>query len=189
MDQKDREHIEKLFPAVKDISDADIREKVCRLWHQTWRDSNFDKIEDLSQWEPAREIVNWTNVDHTNQVTRCAVAIGRLFEEMYPVEINMDYIIAGALLHDVDKLLLFDSVTGSHTDLGDKFAHATYGGHAALSIGLPPDVAHIIASHSANYSNTEPQTVEAVIVRQADHVVAEGRNMAMGCRVNFKPHE
>jgi len=186
MNMKDRKYIKGLFPAVRDISNPDIREKVCLLWHRMWKESNFEKIEDLSQWEPARDIVNWTNVDHTNQVTRCAVAIGKLFEEMYSITIDMDYIIAGSLLHDVDKLVIFDSKTGAHTELGDKFAHATYGGHAALAVGLPPDVAHIIASHSSNYSNTEPQTVEAVIVRNADHVVAEGRNTAMGCRVEFK---
>lgn len=186
MEAKDRKYIEDLFPAVKEIKDADIREKVCRLWWQTWRASNFERIEDLSQWEPAREVVKWTNVDHTNQVTRCAMAMGRLLEEMNPVKVNMDYIIAGALLHDVDKLVLFDSKTGSHTEIGLKFAHATYGAHAALAIGLPQDVAHIIGSHSPYYSNTEPRTVEAVIVRQADHAMAEGRSTALGYRVKFK---
>ncbi len=186
MEPKEKEYIERLFPAVKDISDADLREKVCQLWVQMWRGSNFEKIEDLSQWEPARDIVNWTNVEHTNEVTRCAATIGRLFEEMYPIKVNLDYIIAGAILHDVDKLALFDSKTGSHIDRGEKFSHANYGAHAALAIGLPQDVAHIIGSHSANYSSTEPRTVEAVIVRQADHVIAEGRNTALDCRVNFK---
>jgi 7,8-dihydroneopterin 2',3'-cyclic phosphate phosphodiesterase len=187
VDLEEREYIESLFPDISRISDPDIREKVCRAWVESWRESNYEKIEDLSQWEPQRDKVNWCNVDHTNEVTRCAIATGQLFEEMYGVKVNMDYIIAGAVLHDVDKLILFDAKTHMHTALGEKFAHATYGSHQALAVGLPRDVAHIIGSHSPHYSNTEARTVEAIIVRNADHVIAEGRNTAFGCRVDFRP--
>ena len=174
MDEKEREtYIVKLFPRLMDIHDHGLREKVVDVWWRTWKESDFERIEDLSQWEPIKAELGISNVEHTNQVTECALAMAEVVERDQKVDVDRDILIAGALLHDIDKLLIFSPSTGEPTTLGRHLPHTTLGAHLAMDAGLPLGVVHAIAAHSSNFSSMSPETVEAVIVFQADQAVTE----------------
>lgn len=182
----DKKHVESLFPALNKIKDFSIREKVITVWVEGLKDGNYDKIEDIAWMErqPWSNKYTWSLIDHTNQVTSCALAIAKFAKEVMAIEVNMDILIAGACLHDVDKTVLCDAKTKERTDWYKKLPHGTYSAHMALKYELPLDVAHILVSHTA-FSAKRQQTVEALIVHMADYITADLRNLKEGVDFMF----
>jgi putative nucleotidyltransferase with HDIG domain len=183
--EADEQYIKTLFPRLNDIKDGEIREKVASVWLDAWKDSKYGKIEDLSQWEPARDEINMSNVDHTNQVIECAIAAAGVVERMQKVPIDMDALIAAAILHDVDKILMFDPSSGEATAAGTYLPHTGLGGHLALKAGLPLKIVHAIAAHSPNFSSVSQKTPEAVIIANADHLVTSVWNTSRNIEISF----
>ena len=183
MEQKDRDYILRLFPAVVKIKDGDIREKVIRTWLNAWKRSNFSRIEDVHQFEPARDRITYTNVDHTNQVCQACERMAAILTEILPLKLSLDYLLAGALLHDVDKMVIFDAQTGGWTEAGRRTSHAVAGASMARAEGLPAEVAHIIEAHSTKFSPHPPKSIEALILRHADIIVANAVYMAQGLEI------
>ncbi len=180
MTNQDRESIRRLFPAIEKIKDPQIKEKVILTWYHAWKRSNFPKIEDLHQFEPARKRIAYTNVEHTNHVCQACENVAATITAMVPLKINMDEFIAGVVLHDVDKIVIFDYQTGGFSETGRKFAHAVMGATMAMMEGLPESVAHMIGAHSFRFSPTPPCTVEALILRHLDHVAAQAYYFTQG---------
>ena len=180
-----QDYIKKLFPRVNDIRDVEIREKVISLWWDAWKESKFAKIEHVSQWEPSREKINMSNVEHTNQVVECAVAIAQVVGREQNINVNMDTLIAASILHDADKILMFDPSTGDTTPLGTYLPHTGIAAHLAVQAGLPIDIVHAIASHSPNYSSVPPKTIEAVILYNADQIVTKTWTISRNIDVSF----
>ncbi|MBI5967954.1 MAG: HD domain-containing protein [Deltaproteobacteria bacterium] len=178
--ESDRDYILGLLPAIAKIGDEGIREKVIRTWHRAWKQSNFSRIEDGHQFEPARDYIAYTNVEHTNQVCQACEKMAAISVEILKLRVNMDYLLAGALLHDVDKLVIFDFQTGGFTEIGRKTSHAVAGAALARAEGLPAEVAHMIDTHSTNFSSRPPGSAEALILRQADLLVAHSVYLAHG---------
>jgi len=172
MQKQDQDYIFNLFPAIEKINDEGLRQKVILTWYKAWKKSNFPRIEQVHQFEPARERIAYTNVDHTNQVCRVCEETGKILAEVLNLRVNMEYLLAGALLHDVDKMVIFDAQTGGFTDTGRRFAHAAMGAAMALAEGLPEEVAHIIGAHSPRFSAISPSSIEALILRHIDHIIA-----------------
>jgi len=183
MEQKDRDYILRLFPAVVRIKDEGMREKVIQTWFKAWKLSNFPRIEDVHQFEPARDYIAYTNVDHTNQVVEACARMAVIPPEILNLPLNQDYLLAGALLHDVDKMVIFDAQTGGWTEAGRRTPHAVAGAAMARAEGLPDEVAHIIEAHSTKFSPHPPKSIEAVILRHADLIVANAVYMARGLEV------
>jgi putative nucleotidyltransferase with HDIG domain len=180
MEKKDEEYISGLFPAVGKIKDQGLRRQVILTWYRAWKRSNFAEIEQVHQFEPARGRIAYTNVDHTNQVCRASEKMAGILEEVLNLRVNMDFLQAGALLHDVDKMVIFDAKTGGFTETGRRFAHGAMGAALALAEGIPEEVAHIIGAHSARFSPLPPSSIESLILRHADELVAEGVYLAKG---------
>ena len=157
MEKKDRDYIVRLFPAVSKIKDEGVRNKVIQAWLHAWKQSNFSRIEDVHQFEPARGYIAYTNVDHTNQVCRACEAIAAMALEGLNLKLHMDHLLAGAILHDADKMMIFDSRSGGFTEMGRRSFHAVAGAAMARSLGLPEEVAHIIEAHSTRFSPHPPQ--------------------------------
>lgn len=84
--------------------------------------------------------------------------------------VNMDVLIAGAILADVGKLLEYEkdakgnSVQGNY---GKYLRHPFSGVSLAEQCGVPPEVCHIIATH-AKEGDLIQRTTEAYLVHHAD---------------------
>jgi putative nucleotidyltransferase with HDIG domain len=180
MEKKDRDYILSLFPTIVKIKDRDIREKVIQTWFKAWKRGNFLRIEDVHQFEPARDRITYTNVDHTNQVCQTSQKMGAILAKVLKLGVHEDYLLAGALLHDVDKMVVFDAQTGGWTEAGRRTPHAVAGGSMARAEGLPEEIAHIIEAHSTKFSPRPPKSIEALILRHADIIVANAVYMAQG---------
>jgi putative nucleotidyltransferase with HDIG domain len=83
--------------------------------------------------------------------------------------IDMDTVIAGAILADVGKLLEYEK-RGGHTfqsSRGELLRHPFTGVALAMECALPDAVCHIIAAH-AGEGDLVKRTTEALIVHHAD---------------------
>ena len=93
------------------------------------------------------------------------------FAEAYGehVAAERDIVIAGALLHDVGKLLEYTNESGRYiySPQANLLRHPLAGAMIAEREGVPDEIVHIIATHSFEGENSF-KTPEAYIVRQAD---------------------
>ena len=184
---KDKQnHIKKLFPRLQDIKDSKLAEKVVNVWVRAWEMSNCDNIEEFSAWPPESEKLQLTNVEHTNQVVECVIAVADIAEKMQDIRINLDYLIAAAILHDVDKILLFKENSSQLTAYGRYIAHIGLSLFLALEQELPLEVVHAIGTHSPNYSAMPAETQEALLLSQADKMMMDNWIMSKHIDISFK---
>jgi len=111
-------------------------------------------------------------MDHKRSVVHIAKDAGNTINAMYHGElpVDMDVVIAGAILADVAKLLEYvldengNAIQGTY---GKYLRHPFSGVSLAEECGIPPEVSHIIATH-AGEGNMVKRTTEAYIVHHAD---------------------
>jgi putative nucleotidyltransferase with HDIG domain len=86
------------------------------------------------------------------------------------LKVDMDTIIAGAILIDVGKLLEYETGPDGESrqsDMGKALRHPFTGVALALECGVPAAVCHVIAAHAAEGSLVN-RTPEAWVVHHAD---------------------
>jgi putative nucleotidyltransferase with HDIG domain len=106
---------------------------------------------------------------------RCVVHIARKSAEAMheflgrSLSIDLDTVIAGAILADVGKLLEYERVDGKarQSERGKLLRHPFTGVALAMECGVPDRVSHIIAAHAAE-GDQVTRSVEATIVHHAD---------------------
>ena len=86
----------------------------------------------------------------------------------------MDFLIAGAILIDVGKLLEYEIVDGklSTSNFGKYVRHPFSGVGIAQQYDLPPEVLHMIGTHSKE-GDVGKRSVESQIIHHADFVSFE----------------
>ena len=99
--------------------------------------------------------------------------VEKFFGAALPVD--MDVLVAGAILADVGKLLEYESdeAGGSRQSARGKYLRHPFTGVAvAMECGLPDAVCHIIATH-AGEGDMIARTTEAWLVHHADFMTFE----------------
>ena len=99
-------------------------------------------------------------------------------------KMDNDLLVAGALLHDVGKLVEYGkSGTGEtvKSRCGKNLRHPFSGTVIALRNGLPDEVGHIIANH-AHEGNGTLRSPEAVVVNKADFINFEAIKSFLGMK-------
>ena len=168
------ENIKELWPELEWIKDSDLREKTARTWELALQKSVL-KAEDLGRIPftlLAGPDLKVSFMDHKRAVVHIARESGLKFNEFFKSElpVNMDVLIAGAILADVGKLLEYEldgngkSYQGKY---GEYLRHPFSGVSLAEQCGVPPEVCHIIAAHAAE-GDLVKRSTEAYIVHHAD---------------------
>lgn len=147
------------------IKDEAIREKVVTIWKTAAEKRGWKSIHDV----PFTLLIEDSGrlTDHTKRMTQMVYAIFKERKE----SLNQDYLIAGALLHDVGKLVEYDVINQNIVkgEYGKKFRHPLAGAKLAWEHGLPDEIAHIIYAHSHEGDKTK-RSAEAVIVNHCDFI-------------------
>ena len=115
-------------------------------------------------------------LQHTVSVTRLAITLCELVEEVYDGEVDRDAVIASSLLHDIYKTYTYEEKkdgTYTSSSLGDKIDHLNLLVAELYKQGFSEDIIHIAAAHHGESSPIQPKTLEALIVSQADLCDAE----------------
>jgi putative nucleotidyltransferase with HDIG domain len=167
-----RDEVERLWPELEWIEDPDLREAVTRTWIRALEESALAP-EDLEEIPFTLLVPDCpaTFMEHK----RCVVHIARRSAEAMreflgrALPIDMDTVIAGAILADVGKLLEYEKSEGRarQSDRGRMLRHPFTGVSLAMACGVPDAVCHIIAAH-AGEGDLVRRTTEATIVHHAD---------------------
>jgi putative nucleotidyltransferase with HDIG domain len=167
-----RDAVRELWPELEWIENEDLREKALATWVKGFELSPLTP-DDLNQIPFTLLVPNCpaTFMEHK----RCVVHISKhAAEDMKKylgkaLPIDMDTVIAGAILADVGKLLEYEKVDGVavQSERGKALRHPFTGVHLAMSCGVPAEVCHIVAAH-ATEGNLVKRSTEATIVHNAD---------------------
>jgi len=168
-----REDVNRLWPEIQWIQNSKLREQVLQTWTKALERSPL-KAEDLNKIPFTLLIPNCpiTFMEHK----RCVVHIARKSAESMnefmgrALPVDVDAVIAGAILADVGKLLEYEigpDGRSRQSERGEALRHPFTGVALALECGVPDDVCHIIAAHAAEGDQVK-RTTEAYIVHHAD---------------------
>jgi putative nucleotidyltransferase with HDIG domain len=150
---------------LKWIKDQNIKDKVIAAWQTAAERGGWKNIEDVPFTLLIADSGKLT--DHTKRITNLAKSVYDNRSE----KIKLDYLIAGALLHDVGKLLEYVKKDGKYVKgpFGEKFRHPVSGALLAKELGLPDEIVLIIYAHSHEGDKLK-RSPEAVIVNHCDFI-------------------
>ena len=167
-----RDAVLELWPEIAWITDPGLREQVTQTWICALERSPLTP-DDLNQVPFTLLVPNCptTFMEHK----RCVVHIARKAAESMKefmgnaLPIDLDTVIAGAILADVGKLLEYEKADGKsrQSRRGEMLRHPFTGVALAMQCGVPDSVCHIIAAHAAE-GDLVKRTTEAYIVHHAD---------------------
>ncbi|OFY67432.1 MAG: phosphohydrolase [Bacteroidetes bacterium RBG_13_43_22] len=174
-----KEIVKKLWPELEWIKDPPLREKTARTWELALERSvlsaeDLERIPFTLLCGPEMKVSFMAHKRCVVHIAReSGEKINRFFGDDLPV--NMDVLIAGALLADVGKLLEYEldkDGKACQGKYGKYLRHPFSGVSLAEECGVPPDVCHIIAAH-AHEGDLIKRTTEAYIVHHADFMTFE----------------
>ena len=167
-----KDELLEIIPEFNLIKDLDLKKKTIKVWEIALKAGGW-KIADLNRmpFTLLLESCPCSMVEHIRGVTNVAIDAAKALKLVYKnkLKINMDYLISGALLHDIGKLVEYKEENGkfSQSKLGTLLRHPISGVGLCYSQGIPEEVMHIIASHSWEGDRSK-RSPEAVIVHHAD---------------------
>lgn len=163
------EELCKLLPQFELIEDTTLRNISLTIWKEACEKADWEHLEDIP-FGPGSDSTRFGFLHHVALVTQYSYEVARAYNKMEPQPINVDYVVAGALLHDVCKIVEY-SINGGRTQWGQHVTHGIYGIALMQQHGLPIEVIHIVASHTAKLSMPN-KTPEAIIVAKCDSIAA-----------------
>jgi putative nucleotidyltransferase with HDIG domain len=172
------QQVVELWPELLWIKDQDLREKTAKTWELALEKSVLTP-EDLNTIPftllcgPDMKV---SFMAHKRCVVHVAKDAGEKMNEFFKTDlpVNMDVLIAGAILADVGKLLEYELKEGKSVQgkYGKYLRHPFSGVSLAEQCGVPAEVCHIIATH-AGEGDMVKRTTEAFVVHHADFMTFE----------------
>ena len=172
-----RQAVESLWPEIAWIRNETLREQVLQTWIMAFEQSPLEP-DDLNRIPFTLLVPDCpaTFMEHKRCVVHIARRSAEAMEEFLGrgLPIDMDVVIAGAILADVGKLLEYEKIDGKavQSERGKNLRHPFTGVHLAMSCGVPDEVCHIVAAH-AGEGNMVKRSTEAFIVHHADFMSFE----------------
>jgi len=173
-----REEVEGIWPELSWIGKDELRESVTRCWMLAFERSPLEPA-DLERIPFTLKVPDCpvSFLAHKRLVVHVARQSGLSMREFFgeALRVDMDTLIAGAILADVGKLLEYegDGEGKTRQSMRGKYLRHPFTGVAlAMECGLPDAVCHIVATH-AGEGNMVARTTEAWIVHHADFMTYE----------------
>ena len=175
MTNTQQELVLRLFPEMKLIQDETLRKKTIACWVEAiefrgWTEELLRNIP-FTLLAPNCKI---TFIDHVRACALMCIACDKVLDEVHgelKTKVNRDYLISGALLADVGKLLEFEIIDGKphKSDYGMHIRHPFSGVGLAFKHDLPSEVMHVIATHSKE-GHGEKLLPESIIFHHCDFI-------------------
>jgi putative nucleotidyltransferase with HDIG domain len=167
-----RDAVERLWPELEWIESETLREAVTETWVRSMKRSPLTPG-DLETIPFTLLVPDCpaTFMEHKRCVVHIArdsaLAMRQFLGHALPID--LDTVIAGAILADVGKVLEYEMVDGEarQSARGKALRHPFTGVAVALECGVPDAVCHIIAAHAAE-GDLVKRSTEATIVHHAD---------------------
>ena len=164
--------VHELWPELDWIGDDALREATARTWELALARSPLTAADlDTIPFTLLVSDLEVSFMAHKRCVVHVARASAEKMSEFFgdDLPLDMDVVIAGAILADVGKLLEYDIRDGKSckSDMGKFVRHPFSGVGLAMEAGVPAAVLHIIAAH-AGEGDLVKRSTEAYIVHHAD---------------------
>jgi len=172
-----REKVKKIWPEIDWIDNEELKEKVTLCWVYAIENSVLEP-EDLEKipFSLLIQNCNITFMNHKRTVVQLSVDMAKRMRDNFgdEIKINMEYLVAGAILIDVGKLLEYEIVDEklSTSNFGKYVRHPFSGVGIAQQFALPAEVLHMIGTHSKE-GDVGKRSVESQIIHHADFVSFE----------------
>ncbi|MEM5879285.1 MAG: HDIG domain-containing protein [Candidatus Aenigmatarchaeota archaeon] len=173
--------MEELIQLAEKIKDKELKKKVIeilkdpKLSHEEFKKYPREEIENVrTPFTVAGHgtVERADLLNHIVSVTELCIKTAEDLEKNYGIPINMDYLIAGALLHDIMKIFEW-RIEGSETKhTGIMLDHSMLAVAELYHRGFPETVIHIVASHFGEAGPTPPRNFEALILHHVDSLVS-----------------
>lgn len=182
--------IREFLPEIEWIRDKVLQEKIT---------ASYEDALLLGGWQPQDMAVipftllipncPYSYLDHVRGVTRVAKAAMEEFNAVYSHKnekftLNHDLVVAGALLHDIGKLVEYERLADGNivkSQIGKDLRHPFSGTVIAMRNGCSSAIGHIIANHAAEGDGTM-RSPEAVIINKADFINFETVKSFLGTK-------
>lgn len=164
------------------ISDLSIREKVIETWCKASQEGGWKSIEELRElpFTVVTDPQGISLLQHTKAATEGAVALAKIQMETistFPC-VDMDILVAGALLHDINKVVMFerDQKKSFRKKEGHSVNTRSFPGiKIARETGLPDDIVRVI-EYECRKALGNPPNVEAILIHHADMTTFDTMN-------------
>jgi putative nucleotidyltransferase with HDIG domain len=173
-----RDEVERIWPELQWIEGLDLRAKVTDCWQRAFELSPLTPA-DLERIPFTLKVPDCpvSFMAHKRAVVHVARAAGEKVRDFFAdaLPVDMDVLVAGAILADVGKLLEYegDGAGGSRQSARGRYLRHPFTGVAlAMDCDLPDAVTHIIATH-AGEGDMVARTTEAWLVHHADFMTYE----------------
>ena len=169
------------------IHNEKLKEDVLEIYQEMLSESSFEHVNDVPMIHADPTKKNTFLIHHEAVCTEAAWRLAKCVQEAYGVRLNMDFLIAGDLLHDASKFLEYwkkDEEVGK-TKLGKLLTHSIYAAHKAYEKGMPKEIVHMIMAHTPIYS-VPAANIEAFLAYYTDVLVGELRRNKVGVPVKGK---
>ncbi|WP_337476151.1 HDIG domain-containing metalloprotein [Acidaminococcus timonensis] len=166
-----QDFINKEFFELKEINDEILRNKTIEALTMAiekggWTTETVKLVPVTLNWN-----TKCTLLEHIHTVTQMCIAgypLVAKFYEQNGVPFRRDYVVAGALLHDIGKFLEFAMQQGVLTHSKNAFMrHPFLGAEIAEKAGIPQELIYLIAMHSFEGDKSK-HTAESDYVRRLD---------------------
>ena len=172
MSDKIRDQVRELWPELSWIEDDTLRKATEDTWVLALSQSKLDP-KDLNEIPFTLLVPDCpvTFMEHKRAVVHISLESARKIREFFGdnLPVDLDTVVAGAILADVGKVLEYDKKDGKAvvSDYGRYLRHPFSGVGVAMQCNVPESVCHIIAAH-AGEGDMVRRTTEAYIVHHAD---------------------
>ena len=161
------------------IKDKSLREKTIKILKDPSSSNSeivypAEKFDKIPAWVGTHHSRTGGELEHTVSMTKIALSLAEHFEKTYGANVNKDFLISGALLHDIAKVFLLKR-NGNEWELtGSTLDHAAFSAAELYAREFPEEVVHIVAAHGGDQgaSAANPRTLEATIVFYSDVIDA-----------------
>ena len=157
------------------ISDPELKKKVVGAWVAACREGGWESIEALKAL-PFTIATNANGIGlirHIKAAAEGAVALARIQKEQIPEfpDVDMDVIVAGALVNDINKVMAFVlDGTGNYRNTPDQKKTAEFPGVAITrEAGLPENIVKIV-EYECSKGKTGPANIETIFIHHADFI-------------------
>ena len=169
-----RDRIVALLPEIKEINDAELRDKVIAVWAEAIREGGWEPEElEAIPFTLLAGKIEMRFIEHIRSCAQMCLAVERVLKSVWGdrVPVNHDHLIAGSLLADVGKPLEYAKKDGKiiKGHRGEMLRHPFSGVGMCYKHGLPDEVMHIVATHSKEGDHVQ-RTIESIIFHHADFI-------------------
>jgi putative nucleotidyltransferase with HDIG domain len=168
-----RDDILKEVPEFNLIKEAGLKDKALSVWEEALVEGGVS-LEEIKKipFTLLADNVESTFLEHVRTVCRMCDAMAEVLISAYGkrAKINRDYLIAGALLADIGKMIEFEKrpdgsiIKGKK---GDMLRHPFSGVGLCFKHDIPYEVMHVVAVHSKEGDHAK-RSPEAIIFHHAD---------------------